>query len=75
MAHIKNSKQPISDDPVSAEPLASDDTELAKHSQNQVTDLIDIPFQNYMNFDLEPNRRTQNVLNIQPVIPFNLTDD
>ncbi len=57
-----------------AEPGASD-TELAKKTQNPVADLISIPLQNNMNFGLEPNHRTQNVLNIQPVIPFHLTDD
>ena len=54
---------------------AEDDSELAKETQNPVADLISIPFQNNMNFGLEPNHRTQNVLNIQPVIPFKLTDD
>lgn len=54
---------------------AEDDSELAKEAQNPVADLISIPFQNNMNFGLEPNHRTQNVLNIQPVIPFELTDD
>ena len=51
------------------------DSELAKESQNPVANLISIPFQNNMNFGLEPNLRTQNVLNIQPVFPFHLTDD
>lgn len=54
---------------------SEDDSELAKEAQNPVADLISIPFQNNMNFGLEPNHRTQNVLNIQPVIPFKLTDD
>jgi len=54
---------------------SEDDSELAKETQNPVADLISIPFQNNMNFGLEPNHRTQNVLNIQPVIPFKLTDD
>jgi hypothetical protein len=54
---------------------AEDNSKLAKEAQNPVADLISIPFQNNMNFGLEPNHRTQNVLNIQPVIPFELTDD
>ena len=54
---------------------AEDDSELAKESQNPVADLISIPFQNNMNFGLEPNHRMQNVLNVQPVIPFHLTDN
>lgn len=54
---------------------AEDESDLAKKTQNPVADLISIPFQNNMNFGLEPNHRTQNVLNIQPVIPLNLTED
>lgn len=61
--------------PSAAEPGASDETELAKKTQNPVADLISIPFQNNMNFGLDPNHRMQNVLNIQPVIPLNLTDE
>ncbi len=57
------------------EPEGSADAELAKKTQNPVADLISIPFQNNMNFGLDPNHRMQNVLNIQPVIPLNLTDD
>lgn len=51
---------------------AEDGTELAKKTQNPVADLISIPFQNNTNFGIGPNNRTQNVLNVQPVIPFNL---
>lgn len=53
---------------------AEGESELAKQSQNPVADLISIPFQNNMNFGLEPNHRTQNVLNVQPVIPFHLSE-
>lgn len=60
-------------------PLSSvawaDESDLAKQTQNPVTDLISIPFQNNMHFGLEPIHRTQNVLNIQPVIPLNLTEN
>lgn len=61
--------------PVLSEATEESESELAKKTQNPVADLISIPFQNNMNFGLEPNHRTQNVLNIQPVIPFNLTDE
>lgn len=50
------------------------ESELAKETQNPVADLISIPFQNNMNFGLEPNHRMQNVLNVQPVIPFHLSE-
>lgn len=60
---------------VSPQSQAEDESELAKQTQNPVADLVSIPVQNNMNFGLEPNHRTQNVLNIQPVIPLNLTKD
>ena len=43
--------------------------ELTKAAQNPIANLISIPFQNNTNFNL-PGGRTQNVLNIQPVIPL-----
>jgi len=49
--------------------------DLAKQTQNPVSDLISVPFQNNTNFDIGPWERTQNILNIQPVIPFTLNDD
>lgn len=50
---------------------AQDDKELTKAAQNPIANLISIPFQNNTNFNFGPfNDRTQNVLNIQPVIPL-----
>ncbi len=49
------------------------ETALAKKSQNPVGDLISLPFQNNLNIDVGPDERTQNVLNIQPVIPVKIT--
>ena len=49
--------------------------ELARAVQNPVADLISVPFQNNSNFNFGPQNRTQNVLNIQPVIPVDLNDD
>ena len=46
--------------------------DLAEKTQNPVSNLISLPFQNNTNFKLGPNDRTQNVLNIQPVIPVHL---
>jgi hypothetical protein len=54
---------------------ALDDEDLARQTQNPVADLISLPFQNNTNFGLGPNDRTQNVLNIQPVIPFSLGEN
>jgi len=48
--------------------------ELAKKTQNPVSDLISLPLQNNTNFGIGPHDRTQNVLNIQPVIPINVRE-
>ena len=49
--------------------------ELAKKTQNPVADLISVPFQNNFNFNAGPRERMYYVLNVQPVIPFHLTED
>ena len=54
--------------------VADEQEDLAKQTQNPVADLISVPFQNNTNFNLGPKDRTQNILNVQPVIPINLTD-
>jgi opacity protein-like surface antigen len=55
---------------------AAQDTEgLAKASQNPVANLISLPFQNNTNFNAGPFNRTQDILNIQPVIPMPLGSD
>lgn len=49
---------------------------LAKEAQNPIANLISLPFQNNTNFGYGPKgQRTQNVLNIQPVIPVPLSKD
>jgi len=52
-----------------------DNEELAKAAQNPVANLISVPFQNNINFNVGPEGGVQNVLNIQPVIPFSLSSD
>ena len=49
-------------------------SDLAQKAQNPVADLISIPFQNNMNFNVGPQDEIQNILNIQPVAPFSLTE-
>jgi opacity protein-like surface antigen len=57
-------------------PASDEDTEnLAKASQNPVATLITVPFQNNANFRTGPFNRTQDVLNIQPVVPLKLGTD
>lgn len=48
---------------------------LAQAVQNPVGDLISVPLQNNTNFGFGPYDRTQNVLNIQPVVPIGLGSD
>ncbi len=60
----------ITANPVHA--LLQDDQELGKQAQNPLASLISLPVQNNTNFGLGPNDRTQNVANVQPIIPFGL---
>ena len=48
------------------------DADLAKQSQNPISDLISLPLQNNTNFYQGPQEGTGNVLNIQPVVPFSM---
>src|SRR5579864_1281578 len=48
--------------------------DLQKAVQNPVASLISVPVQNNSNFGIGPYDRTQDVLNIQPVIPMKLND-
>ena len=49
--------------------------ELAKLAQNPVGNLISVPFQNNTNLNFGPEKGTQNILNIQPVIPISISPD
>ena len=49
--------------------------ELAKLAQNPVGNLISLPFQNNTNLNYGPEQGTQNILNIQPVIPISVNSD
>ena len=49
--------------------------ELAKLAQNPVGNLVSVPFQNNTNLNFGPEKKTQNVLNIQPVIPISVSDE
>ncbi len=48
---------------------------LAKKTQNPLSDLISLPFQNNTDFGIGPHDRTRNTLNIQPVYPFQLNEN
>jgi hypothetical protein len=62
--------------PAQEHPAGGESTEaLRDAAQNPIANLISVPFQNNTNFSVGPYHQTQNVLNIQPVVPFHLTDD
>jgi hypothetical protein len=49
--------------------------DLQKASQNPIADLVSVPFQSNTNFNSGPFNRTQEILNIQPVVPMHLNAD
>ena len=53
----------------------NDPVALAKVAQNPIANTISLPFQNNTNFDVGPQKKTHNILNIQPVYPFSLNAD
>jgi len=67
--------------PTQAEPSekrdvsAAAEEQLEKAVQNPVASLISVPLQNNTNFALGSFNRTQDVLNIQPVIPFKVSEN
>jgi hypothetical protein len=57
-------------------PAAAVNTDALRNAaQNPIASLISVPIQENFNFNNAPGDRTQNVLNIQPVIPMSLSKD
>ena len=56
-------------------PSDNDATALAKKLQNPIGDLYSFPFQNNTNFNTGPHKGTQDILNVQPVIPIHINED
>jgi hypothetical protein len=52
---------------------ATNSDALRNAAQNPVASLISVPLQENLNFNVGPADRTQNVLNIQPVVPLSLS--
>lgn len=57
------------------ESQAPPESDLAKQTQNPVASLISVPLQSIFNFGVGPKDDLQYILNVQPVIPFRLSDD
>ncbi|WP_276391251.1 hypothetical protein [Eudoraea chungangensis] len=62
------------EDTVVKEEELSEEAKLAKATQNPLAAMYSLPFQNNTTFNVGPENRTQNVLNIQPVIPVSLSE-
>jgi len=58
-----------------AQDAEQDAAALAKAVQNPIASLISVPFQWNINLETGPQEETQHVLNIQPVLPFELNKD
>lgn len=54
--------------------FSQSDSDLAKKTQNPLANLISLPFQNNFSFNVGPHDRTKYALNIQPVVPFEITE-
>jgi hypothetical protein len=49
--------------------------DLAKLAQNPIGNLVSVPIQSNSNFNYGPQRGFQDIVNIQPVIPFSVNED
>lgn len=49
--------------------------ELAKKAQNPIANMRSFKFQNNNNFDIGPDDGTQSIVNVMPILPFQLSDD
>ena len=65
---------PAAQSAASGDDAAAAEAKLERDVQNPVSELISLPFQNNTSFEQGSYSRTANVLNIQPVIPINISD-
>ncbi len=61
--------------PAPSAPAADSAAELAKRLANPIANLISVPFQSNWDLGIGANNGSRMVLNIQPVVPFRLSDD
>ena len=60
---------------VSDELVEEDAEALAKKAQNPISTMISLPLQNNTDFDFGPEEGTLNTLNVQPVWPFEISEN
>lgn len=60
---------------VTAQNGTNEEEELAKKTQNPVASMVSLPLQYNLDFGIGPEDATRQTLNIQPVMPFSLSDD
>jgi len=53
----------------------ANESDIAKESENPIGNLTVLPFENYTNFQVGPNKGTQNILEFEPVVPIHLNQD
>ena len=53
----------------------ANESDIAKESENPIGNLTVLPFENYTNFDVGPNKGTQNILEFEPVVPIHINAD
>src|SRR5271166_3435800 len=53
----------------------ANESDIAKESENPIGNLTVLPLENYTNFQVGPNKGTQNILEFEPVVPVHLNDD
>ncbi|MGD0102706.1 MAG: hypothetical protein ABSC06_01545 [Rhodopila sp.] len=75
-AHAQSAAASAPPAPSSLEAVeAESETDLAKQLQNPIGDLYSVPFQSNTNFNTGPHKGTQEILNIQPVLPIHISQD
>ncbi len=51
------------------------EADLAKKAQNPIANMISVPVQVNTSYGIGPDNRTSNVVNVQPVLPFKLSEN
>ena len=55
--------------------FSQSEEDLAKATQNPLAAMYSLPFQNNTTYGVGEFKRPQNILNIQPILPFNLSEN